>query len=195
MAQRLATEYVKTCLELTEAQMSKFIQMFEDHQVTLHVKVVENGNQEIAFRDDEGEEVLLSFERQFNKFVCERSCRISSQKLANLMRKAISIFKGDAVVNRIYPTFTMVYHYHHGSVVKIVEVIGASEKIIYEYRNRVGQLEQLFKRRQVEREIAIIQDQVNHLLDLRNSVQEPEIHKQIDERLQKMSRRLFLLEA
>ena len=39
MAKRLATEYVKTCLVLTEAEMLKFVQIFADHQVQLQVKV------------------------------------------------------------------------------------------------------------------------------------------------------------
>lgn len=194
MAQRLATEYVKTCLRLTEAEMSKFIQLFEDHQVTLKVKVFENGNHEIVF-DDYDEKVVLSFERQSATFLCECTCRLSSQKIANLMRKTISVFKGNAVVKRIYPTFTMVYHYERGTVVKIVEMIDDNEKIIYEYKNRLEQLEQMFHLKDVEWEIEGLHKQINDLLDLRNSIKDSIIHRQIDDRLQKLTKRLFVLEA
>ena len=37
--------------------------MFVDHQVTLQVKVLENGNQEVVFQDGAGQEIVLSFEK------------------------------------------------------------------------------------------------------------------------------------
>jgi hypothetical protein len=195
MAHRLATEYVKTCLQLTEAEMFKFIQMFVDQQVTLQVKVLENGNQEIAFQDDEGQEIFLAFEQQSGTFICKGSCRLSNTRLANLMRKAVSEFKGNAVVNRIYTGYTMVYCYERGTVVKIVELRDQTEKIIYEYKDTLGQLEQLFHKKEVEHEIEITQGQIDHLLDLRNAMQEIEIREQIDGRLEQLTHKLFILEA
>jgi hypothetical protein len=195
MAHRLATEYVKTCLQLTEAQMFKFIQMFVDQQVTLQIKVLENGNQEVVFQDDEGQEVVLSFEQQSGKYECKGSCRLSNTRLANLMRKAVSEFKGSAIVNRIYSSYTMVYYYDKGSVVKIVELKGPSEKVIYEYKDTIGQFEQMFNKKEVEREIEMIYEEINHFLDLRNATPEQEIREQIDGRLEHLTRRLFVLEA
>lgn len=195
MAHRLATEYVKTCLQLTEAEMFSFIQMFVDQQVTLQVKVLENGNQEIVFQDDEGQEIILSFEQKSGNYVCMGSCRLSNTRLANLMRKAVSEFKGSAIVNRIYTTYTMIYFYELGSVIKIVEVKGQHENIIYEYKNTLGQLEQMFLKKEVEREIEGVHHQINHLLDLRNTFHEMEIRDQIDKRLGQLTQRLFMLEA
>jgi hypothetical protein len=195
MAHRLATEYVKTCLQLTEAEMFSFIQMFVDQQVTLQVKVLENGNQEIVFQDDEGQEIVLSFEQKSGKYVCMGSCRLSNTRLANLMRNAVSEFKGSAIVNRIYSTYTMIYFYEHGAVVKIVEAKGQNENIIYEYKNTLGQLEQMFLKREVEREIEGIHHHINRLLDLRNVLHEQDIRKQIDGRLSQLTQRLFMLEA
>ncbi len=40
---------------------------------------------------------------------------------ANVMRKAISLFKGSALVHRHYANFTMEYSYERGVVVSIVE--------------------------------------------------------------------------
>lgn len=195
MAQRLATEYVKTCLQLTEAEMFKFFQMFVDHQVTLQVKVLENGNQEVVFQDGAGQEIVLSFERKSGLYECTGSCRLSNTLLANLMRKAVSEFKGSAIVNRIYTGYTMVYYYERGTVVKIVEQKNQLATVIYEFKDTLGQLEQLFHKKEVEREIESIYHQVNHFLDLRNTVQEQEIRKQIDERLEQLTHRLFTLEA
>jgi len=195
MAMRLATEYVKTCLQLTEAEMAVFTQMFVDHEASLQVKVFENGNQEIGFRNESGQEITLSFEKQANLYVCQGTCRLTDNKLVNLMRKAVSLFKGDAVVHRIYTGYTMVYTYKQGAVVKIVERSDAGDKIVFEYKNTLGQLEQMFHKNEVEQEIGRIKAQINSLLDLRNVMQEPAISEQIDERLQKLTHRLFVLEA
>lgn len=195
MAHRLATEYVKTCLLLTEAEMFRFFQMFEDQHVTLQIKVLENGNQEVVFQDDQGQEIILSFEQQSGKYECKGSCRLSNTRLANLMRKAVSEFKGSAIVNRIYSSYTMVYYYDKGSVVKIVEVKGSNEKIIYEYKDTIGQLERLFRKSEVEREIQMINEEINHFLDLRNAMPEAVIREQIDGRLKQLTHRLFVLEA
>lgn len=196
MAQRLATEYVKTCLELSEAEMSEFIRLFRDHKATLQVMVLENGSQNVVLLDDAtGEEVVLTFERQANSYVCIGSCKLCSPNLANLMRKAVSKFKGNAVVNRVYSGYTMVYYYDRGVVVKIVERRGTHQKVIYEHRDTLGSLERLFEKKEVEREISGLYREIDQLLDLRIMTAESVIRKQIDERLSNLSHRLFVLEA
>ncbi|MFS0839937.1 non-ribosomal peptide synthetase module [Paenibacillus sp. 1P03SA] len=195
MAQRLATEYVKTRLQLTEAEMSKFVQMFADQQITAQVKVIENGNQEFVFQEEAGEEIVLSFERVGKQYISSGSCRVTSLRLTNLMRKAIAEFKGSAIVKRIYATFVMMYTYENGKVVKIVEIKGQHTNVVYEYHDTLGQLENLFRRTEIEREIGMIQDQINHLLDMRNEVPCPSLKRDIDDRLTMLTRRLFVLEA
>ena len=195
MAQRLATEYVMTCLELTETDMTRFLDLIAVHQINPRVKVTENGVQEVSFQDDSGESVSLTFERRNGKFVCEGSCRFKNLKLANVMRKAVSQFKGDAIVNRIYPAFTMNYVYKRGAVVKISEITAKYKKLVYEYKDTVGQLERLFKQDDVEREIRLVQSRIDDLLDERNRSRAPEVHRALDEQLKRLTHRLFVLEA
>jgi hypothetical protein len=195
MAQRLATEYVKTCLVLTEAEMFKFVQIFADHQVQLQVKVLENGSQDVVFQDAGEDEIVLSFERLDGKYVFTGSCRLSSPNLVNVMRKAVAEFKGSATVNRIYSSYTMVYHYNRGAVIKIIELKEANEKIIYEFKDTAEQLKLLFLKKNVEFEIQAIHKQINEILDLRNLSTESTFIPQIDQRLQLLSNRLFSLEA
>ncbi|WP_409341730.1 non-ribosomal peptide synthetase module [Paenibacillus sp. MBLB4367] len=192
MAQRLATEYVKTCLELTEAEMSRFIAMFQGHQNLLQVKVLENGSQEVVFMDRPGDQIALSFERKMGKYVFEGSCRFTNPNLVNLMRKALSDFKGSAIVNRIYTGYTMVYQYAAGTVVRIVELKGNQEKIVYEYKDTIGEFERMFRRSEAEREIQKIWYEIDHFLDLRNQSGEKDA---IDEHLKMLAHRLFVLEA
>lgn len=192
MAQRLATVYVKTCLQLSEAEMLQLIRLFADHQVRLQVKVTENGNQEMVFHDDSGKEIVLTFERKADQYVCVGNCRLASLRLANLMRSAVSTFRGDAVVHRIYDGFTMEYRYVGGSVVKISELRNGQEKIIYEFKDTLGQLEQLFHREQIEEEIGQVYRRIDSLLDRRNA---GDAREGIDEQLAVLSRRLFALEA
>lgn len=195
MAMRLATEYVKTYMQLTEAEMAKFIQLFAEHQASLQVKVLENGSQEVVLEDDANAEIVLSFEKVGQDYVCQGRCTFLNRKLVNAMRQAVSLFKGDAVVHRMYVGYTMIYTYQRGSVVKIVERKGAAEKVIFEYKDTAGQLELLFRKQETEREIATIRSQVNALLDLRNTTREFAVRGQIDLRLSQLSHRLFVLEA
>ncbi|QGQ95362.1 non-ribosomal peptide synthetase module [Paenibacillus psychroresistens] len=195
MAQRLATEYVKTCLVLTEAEMFKFVTIFADHQVQLQVKVLENGSQDVVFQDAGEDEIVLSFERLDSKYVFTGSCRLSNPNLVTVMRKAVAEFKGSATVNRIYPSYTMVYQYNRGAVIKIIEIKAANEKIIYEYKDTVDQLKLLFLKQNVEYEIQAIHQQINEVLDLRNLSIESTFISQIDQRLQQLSHRLFSLEV
>ncbi|MEF3310832.1 non-ribosomal peptide synthetase module [Paenibacillus sp. GYB004] len=197
MAQRLATEYVKTCLTLSEAEMIQFIKLFDvqDVQLEVQVQVTENGSQEIVLRDDSGEEVSLTFERRQGKYVCEGSCRVSNPKLSNLIRKAVSQFKGDAIVNRIYPAFTMKYVYKRGSVVQISEITSGKHKLVYEYKDTVGQLERLYRQQNVERQISSVYSQIDQLLDERNRSDSASGQRSVDEQLARLAHKLFELEA
>lgn len=195
MAQRLATEYVKTCLTLTEAEMIQFIQMFDGQVSDVQVRVHGNGHREILLRDNAGEEVVLKFEKRRSRYVCEGSCTVSNPKLSNLIRKAVSQFKGDAIVNRIYPAFTMNYVYKRGSVVKISEIVSGEIKLVYEYKDTVGQLERLYRQQHVELEISKVYTRINELLDERNRSASLEERRTVDHQLSKLSHKLFELEA
>ncbi|WP_442603438.1 non-ribosomal peptide synthetase module [Paenibacillus sp. KN14-4R] len=195
MAIRLATEFVKACLHVTEVELSKFIDAFAEQGVKLHVHVLENGNQEVGFEDDNGQEILLSFEKKAGIYECKGSSRIYDVRIANVMRKVLCQFKGDAIVNRIYTGYTMVYHYEGGSVVRIVEVKNGVQKLIYEHKDTLGQLERLFNQQLVEEEISMINSQINHLLDMRNEMKDPVVQHEIDGRLKRLTNRLFVLEV
>lgn len=195
MAQRLATEYVKTCLHLTEAEMSSFLDLLTMNQVNPRVKVTENGSQEVAFQDDAGEEICLSFEWKSGYYVCEGSCRVSNPKLANLMRKAVAEFKGDAIVNRIYPSYTMNYIYKRGSVVQIMEITPDRKKLVFEYKDTLGLLERMFHQKRVEFEISDVLDQINRLLDERIAAELSGEVQLIDDQLKSLTHKLFVLEA
>lgn len=195
MAQRLATEYVKTCLTLSEAEMIQFMQMFKGEEVALEVKDTNNGSREIVLCDRSGEQVVLTFERNGKGYACEGSCRVNDPKLANLIRKAVSRFKGDAIVNRIYPAFTMKYVYKRGSVVQISEIVSGKHKLVYEFKDTVGQFERLYRKQCVEQQISKVFTRIDQLLDERNRTDSILEHQQVDEQLTQLSRKLFELEA
>lgn len=195
MAQRLATEYVKTCLRMKEAEMPKFIQLFEKHHVKLRVRVVENGSEELAISDGAEEEVVLALQHKPGEYVCTGSCRFGNIALANVMRQAVSAFKGDAVVKRIYLDCTMLYEYCQGKVARITELKNNQQRLVYETKDTLGQLEALYLNDKVEREIKGVQEQINQLLDLRNTFLQPEVQLRIDERLTGLTHKLFVLEA
>ncbi|SFS58181.1 non-ribosomal peptide synthetase module [Paenibacillus sp. BC26] len=196
MAQRIATEYVNASLQLTAEEMAGFVRFFEDQHIKQQVRVLENGNHEMVLEDDAGrEEVRLTFERKQDLYVCALSCRIVHPRLTNAMRKAVSLFRGDAVVNRIYPHYTMIYHYAEGTVRKIVEIKNNESRVIFEFKDTVGQLEATFRVNDIEKEIEIVQVAINQLLDLRNQCSDRGQISLIDQRLAQHARALFLMEA
>ncbi|GKU75740.1 non-ribosomal peptide synthetase module [Paenibacillus sp. L3-i20] len=196
MAKRLATEYVNAKLQLKHEEMARFITFMEDQQLRLQVLVLDNGNQELVLQDVAGrEEVRLTFERQQDYYVCELSCRLVEPRLTNAMRKAVSAYRGNAIVNRIYSHYTMIYYYRNGAVHKIVESIASGERVVFEHKDTLGQLERVFNSRLVEREIGLINGAVNELLDLRNQTIDRAEIAEIDGRLKELTHKLFVLEA
>jgi hypothetical protein len=195
MAQRLETYYVKACLELTEAEMESFIQLLTEHQASIQVKVLEDGHHEVLFLNESEEDNVLSFERKFGNYVSLGSFRLTNPNVANVMRQVVSLFKGNAVVERIYPDYTMIYEYEHGSVVKISEMKNGKERSVYSYANKLGQIETQFRRMNAEYEIVSIQREIDQLLDLRNVTLVQAEQNQIDEQLYRLSHKLFVLEA
>lgn len=196
MAKRLATEYVNAKLQLKVNEMSRFIALMEDGQLRLQVLVLDNGNQELLLHDVAGkEEVRLTFERRQDYYVCELSCRLVEPRLANALRKAVSAFRGNAIVNRIYSHYTMIYHYKNGTVQMIVESTESGERVVFEHKDTLGQLERVFRSRLIEREIGLVQGAVNELLDLRNQTTDRAEIATIDQKLTELTRKLFMLEA
>lgn len=195
MAQRLATYYVKACLELTEAEMESFIQLLTEHQASIQVKVLDDGHHEVLFLNESEEDNVLSFERKFGNYVSLGSFRLTNPNVANVMRQVVSLFKGNAVVERIYPDYTMIYEYEHGSVVKISEIKNGKERSVYSYANKLGQIEAQFRRMNAEYEIVSIQREIDQLLDLRNATLVQAEQNEIDEQLHRLSHKLFVLEA
>ncbi|MFD2329788.1 non-ribosomal peptide synthetase module [Cohnella sp. GCM10020058] len=196
MAKRVATEYVNASLTLTEAEMRSLTSLCGTQQLRQQIFVLENGNQEMVLEDEAGgESIRLTFERQGGRYRCSLSCRVVQPGLTDALRKMVSSYKGDAVVNRIYPGFTMVYHYLGGKVMRIVECKGDTVRTVFEHRDALSEMESRYKLCAVEEEIAIVRKAVNELLDLRNACTDAHEIAEIDTRLKHHSRLLFALEA
>jgi len=195
MAKRLATEYVKTHIRLTEAEMIKFVELFRDHDIHIHVRVFDNGNHEVVLEYGAEPEVTLNFEQQEGVYVFEGACSFYELAPANAMRKAISMFRGSAISRRHYGSYTMEYRYENGSIASITEIRpGGYERVVYRYRNRLAELQEVFERTDIEVSIAQVKEEINQLLDLRRRMDRTRV-KELDERLAVLSRRLFALEA
>jgi hypothetical protein len=196
MAHRVATEYVNASLTLTEAEMPRLISLCEIQQLRLQVFILDNGNQEVVLEEDAGgESIRLTFERMNGEYRCVLSCRVVQPKLTNTLRKLVSSFKGDAVVNRIYSAYTIVYHYIRGAVVHIIEMNGNQTRTIFKHRDALGLIENQFKLCTVEEEISRIRSSVNELLDIRNKLNNTAQITEIDISLKYHSQLLFVLEA
>lgn len=200
MAQRLSTNYANAYFTMSERELNEFVQLFVEENITVQVKVCDNGDRDIVIADRNGE-IQLPFRLHDSRFLCESSYVITDLGLANVMRKAMKAFKGYGVVHRVYDSFTVVYHYDEGSVTRIEEVTEEVGVPIFEadleVNKRTKELEELFRKMDSEQEIHHIRKEVDRLLDLRNWVNRtyPEKLSSVDEKLVKFSQRLFVLEA
>lgn len=196
MAKRIATEYVSASFELSGSELQTFIGLMEEQQLHLQILVLENGNQTLLIEDVAGHEgIRMTFERQADQYVCQISCTIIQLKLTNALRKAVSVFRGDAIVNRKYSTYTIQYHYKQGKVGLIVEISNSGSRIVFQKKDTVQQLQHLFHRNMVESEIKLLHQHVDGLLDQRNRASSHEALAEIDEQLQQITNKLFRLEA
>lgn len=196
MAHRVATEYVNVNLTVPEADLPRLFGICESQQLKLQVFIFENGNQEFAMEDGvSGESIRITFERMNGDYRCRLTCRVVQPKLTNALRRMVQIYRGDAVVNRIYAGFTMVYHYRQGSVVRIAECKDGTVRTVFEHRDTLGLLEAQFKLCSVEEEISRLKQSINDLLDRRNLLHDSAETEIIDERLKLHGRLLFTLEA
>ncbi|EJW17026.1 non-ribosomal peptide synthetase module [Paenibacillus alvei] len=194
MARRLATEYVKASLQLTEAQLTRFVQSLAKQSIVGRVKVLENGNQEVVLEDGQGDEIIFLFEKQGNRYVCVTSCRLVHPKLTQVMHKLVATFRGEAVVNRIFAGFTITYYYVDGAVRKIVEQ-KEEPRVIFEHKDTVLDLQNMYRNDRVEIRIASIKERINSLLDKRNHSLSADEIQAVDHELAEMAKQLFILEA
>lgn len=194
MARRLATEYVKASLQLTEAQLTRFVQSLAKQSIAGRVKVLENGNQEVVLEDGQGDEIIFLFEKQGNRYVCVTSCRLVHPKLTQVMHKLVATFRGEAVVNRIFAGFTITYYYADGAVRKIVEQ-KEEPRVIFEHKDTVLDLQNMYRNDRVEMRIAGIRERINSLLDKRNHSLSADEVRAVDLELAEMAKQLFILEA
>ncbi|MBN6189332.1 non-ribosomal peptide synthetase module [Aneurinibacillus sp. BA2021] len=195
MAQRVATEYKKLVLELSTLQLQSFIEMFQSGEFTTEVRVFENGEKEIVLFDRESI-IPLSFKRVGATYTFEGGYTIRDAKLANHMRQAVRRFKGTAVVHRVYSSYTMIYHYKEGKVMKIIEQKGDSQSLVFEYQDTAGDLQRLFEARGVEDQIAWLRIQIDQLLDFRNCRLAAHLSTaEVDLQLKELSHQLFVAEA
>ncbi|WCK52482.1 non-ribosomal peptide synthetase module [Aneurinibacillus sp. Ricciae_BoGa-3] len=195
MAQRVATEYKKMVLKLNPAELQSFIDLFQAAEFQTEIRIYENGETEIVLTDKETK-VPLSFKRMGNLYTFDGTCTISDMKLANQMRMAVKKFKGTGVAHRFYPTYTMIYYYGAGNVMKIVERRGTEDKVVYQFKDTAGELQRLFERCGVEDEISWVRFYIDQLLDMRNERYHMSLPtEEIDRQLNKLSHQLFVLEA
>ncbi|MDR0267736.1 non-ribosomal peptide synthetase module [Paenibacillus sp.] len=195
MAQRLATEYVKATLQMTELQLNQFMHSAECYHTRVIVKVLDSGGQEIVLEDESGEEVHFPLESKDGQYFCELSCRLVNTRLTNLVRKLFVACKGAGVVNRIYRGFTMVYFYENGSVRKIVEFTPSHTKLVYEYKHTAGELQRVYQLNDVEHEISQLYQDIDYWLDERNKAETIQQIARIDEMLRQGAAKWFALEA
>ncbi|WP_058302239.1 hypothetical protein [Gorillibacterium timonense] len=195
MAEGITAVYVRTRLEVTEAELSGLIKLFRERRTFPEVRVLENGSQEIAFPHESNEAPVLEFTKQDNRYVCQASCRIVNSRLAGALRLAVARYKGNAIFHRYGDGFIMAYEYRKGTVVKITEIKDGETTVLYQYHAILRELEELFQKDSVEQEISGLKAEIDRLLDERNTSEEADRVASIDSELRSLSIRLSVLDG
>src|SRR5699024_3786409 len=170
--------------------MKRMIQHFEQ-QSSSQDCVLDNSDTELILQDKD-QVIPLTFRADGYHYVFEGSVMIKDVNLANLIRKTIKKYKGHARAQRIYESVTMQYDYAYGIVVKIQELREGQVRLIYEFKDSLGELKQLYHAQGVEDQIAWVKPQIDQLLEQRNQGSHLE---EIDAALQRLAHELFILEA
>jgi len=194
MAQRLATEYKKVSLTLKKGQLTDFIRLFREMNARIEEKVLDNGDYEITLYDY-NDQVRLTFENHGEYYFLCGHCLFKDRNLAETMRKAMTAFKGEAVVDRIFSSFKVEYRYEHGTIQSIREINDKEERLIYTNTDFSIQLQKIFANDEVEREIMQIKEKIDFLLDQRLEKNDHLNLDHIDRRLSKYVKRLKQLEV
>ncbi|MEO3946998.1 hypothetical protein [Gorillibacterium sp. CAU 1737] len=186
MAEGTTAVYVRTRLEVTEAELDVLISLFRERRTFPEVRVLENGSQEIAFPQevrDAGVGPVLEFTKQDNRYVCQVSCRILNARVAGALRLAVARFRGNALIHRFGDGFMMAYEYRKGTVVKITEIKDGETTILYQFQALARELEELFRNDSLEQQIALCRREIDRLLEARSRSSEPEQVALLDRQL------------
>lgn len=193
MAQRLVTEYRQARIQLSMEQLSQFIAYASDPHIHLHIRVLDNGNQEFRFGTRWGEEVQLPFQWQHGYYVCELSCELMNVQLANLIRRLFIAFHGTGLVLRTRGQLILSYVYRQGTLEQIIEYEDGSERLIYTYPSDMRRWQRLYEAQTVETDIALTSGLIDQLLDRR--IHEHQSLERLDEQLAFQCQRLQQLES
>lgn len=195
MAQRLATKYENISFSLSPKELNRFIQSFKLAHIPYDEYVQENRDY-VLILDDQGEQIILTFHYDGDVYRYHGTCTLKDRQLAELMRKAMRTYKGDAIMKRVYQSYNVEYKYNHGHVMLIREVNAEAERIIYENKDFNQILETIMTNKEVEAEIEDLYVEVDQLLDLRLKAQQTgKETTEIDTLLHDKSFQLFKLEA
>lgn len=197
MAQRVATEYVNTCLVLSSEELSELVTLFRSAGLACSLKVLnDSGDCDLELSSaSETSAPVLKLEKNNGKYVMTGSYRFTDWNAANAMRQGVARFRGSAVVRRIYEQFILEYHYCSGSVLRIIEHSREGERLVFERKDQIIMLMELFRKTNAERQIQDARHCIDRLLDERNASAEAEKIRRIDDQLRKLAHRLFVLEA
>ncbi|WP_411343531.1 non-ribosomal peptide synthetase module [Paenibacillus sp. WLX1005] len=193
MTQRLVTEYRQARIQLSMEQLSQFIAYASDPHIHLHIRVLDNGNQEFRFGTRWGEEVQLPFAWRDGYYVCELSCELVNVRLSNLIRRLFIAFHGTGLVLRTRGQLALHYTYRHGTVEQILECEQGHKQLIYTHQSDSRRLQKLYDAQTVETDIALTCGLIDTLLDRRN--EEHPSTQLVDKELAFQLKRLLKLES
>ncbi|MBE3563582.1 MAG: hypothetical protein IMX05_07690 [Hydrogenibacillus schlegelii] len=212
MGRRIATEFETIRLALGGKDAEELLRRLREAGIPLYEHVLKNGDlevgysalhnafylrliQERSFAPDDREGRPEAPVRATVRYRAIGAGQFTDGRLAEVMRRLVAEFRGEALMKRVYRGFSVFYHYENGQVVRIVERTPAGERIIFErmpHRPAIadGGPEEASR----AAELVLLRAEVDRWLDRRNAARPEEIPA-IDARLRELARRLIALEG
>lgn len=220
MGRRIATEFETIRLTLGGAEVESLLKRLREANIPLYEHVLKNGDVEVGYSAlhnafylrliqeryaaDEGGERYGSGEdgrephasvQATTRFRAVGAGQFTDPEVAEVIRRIIAEFRGEALMKRVYRGFSVLYTYVEGRVVRIVERTSYGERVIYE-RAESGRVtfDPSSEDLSLAAEVALLKAEIDRLLDVRNAAKPSDIPA-VDAALKALARRLMALEG
>lgn len=195
MAERLATQYVHTHLELSEQELTHLFAIVHTYGLLCYVDVQDSGDCNVVIEQHDQSRSAFQFCKVAGKLVFQGTQCLHDTRIAQAWRTIIARFRGDATVHRVYEAYTLEYVYSAGRVLRITEITPEGRKLIYCSQGTMDVHALMMASTTVEQHIEAIRKRIDAVLDERNQTIDLRQRAHLDEQLKKYAHLLFICEA
>lgn len=165
-------------LELKKDELASFLEYFRQSNAVTHLK--EDGEQRLVFtcwQENTPGELTINLENCHDYYIIHQTMQPMTSFLEEIVRNSINQFRASAIIEHQFLESVMLYYYENGIVHKILEKTPTKEKTIYHFPSMIP----------FTKNINVLRQEINTLLDKRNNSQNQQDIPQIDQQLKRLA--------